>query len=79
MQAALHLKTTVLPGGKIEVMDTSLPSGEIVDVIVLLPASPAVARRSAVDILAEAPGQRLFKTAADVAAYLREERDAWER
>jgi hypothetical protein len=79
MQAALHLKTTVLPGGKIEVMDTSLPSGEIVDVIVLLPASAAVARRSAVDILAEAPGQRLFKTAADVAAYLREEHDAWER
>jgi hypothetical protein len=79
MQTALHLKTTVLPGGKIEVMDTNLPSGEIVDVIVLLPASPAVARRSAVEVLAEAPGQRLFKTAADVAAYLREERDAWER
>jgi hypothetical protein len=59
-------------------MDTSLPSGEIVDVIVLLPASPAVPRRSAVEVLAEAPGQRLFKTAADVAAYLREERDAWE-
>ena len=79
MQTALHIKTTVLPGGKIEVIDTSLPSGEIVDVIVLLPASPAVARRSAVDVLAEAPGQRLFKTATDVAAYLREERDAWER
>jgi transposase len=60
-------------------VDTSLPSGEIVDVIVLLPTSPAVARRSAVEVLAEAPGQRLFKTAADVAAYLREERDAWER
>jgi hypothetical protein len=79
MQAALHLKTTVLPGGKIEIVDQELPAGESVDVIVLLPISPASVRRSAVDILAEAPGQRLFKTAADVEAYLQHERDAWER
>ena len=35
--------------------------------------------QSAVDILDEAPGQLLFKTAADVAAYLEEERASWER
>ena len=68
MRAALHLKTTVLPGGKIEIMDQELPAGESVDVIVLLSASPASVRRSALDILAEAPGQRLFKTATDVDA-----------
>jgi hypothetical protein len=79
MRAALHLKTTVLPGGKIEIVDQELPAGESVEVIVLLSASPASVRRSAVDILAEAPGQRLFKTAADVEAYLQHERDAWER
>jgi hypothetical protein len=79
MRAALHLKTTVLPGGKIEIVDQELPAGESVEVIVLLPTSPASVRRSAVDILAEAPGQRLFKTAADVEAYLQLERDAWER
>jgi hypothetical protein len=79
MRAALHLKTTVLPGGKIEIVDQELPAGESVEVIVLLPTSPASVRRSAVDILAEAPGQRLFKTAADVEAYLQHERDAWER
>ena len=79
MRAALHLKTTVLPGGKIEIVDQELPAGESVEVIVLLPASPSSVRRSAVDILAEAPGQRLFKTAADVEAYLQHERDAWER
>ena len=33
---------------------------------------------TAVDILAEAPGQCLFKTAADVEAHLRDEREAWE-
>jgi hypothetical protein len=79
MQTALHLKTTVLPGGKIEIVDQELPAGESVEVIVLLSASPASIRRSAVDILAEAPGQRLFKTAADVEAYLRHEHDVWER
>jgi hypothetical protein len=79
MQAALHLKTTVLPGGKIEIVDQELPAGASVEVIVLLPTSPASVRRSAVDILAEAPGQRLFKTAADVEVYLQHEREAWER
>jgi hypothetical protein len=79
MRAALHLKTTVLPGGKIEIVDQELPAGEPVDVIVLLSAAPAPVRRSAIDIFAEAPGQRLFKTAADVDAYLQHEREAWER
>ena len=35
--------------------------------------------QSAADILDEAPGQLLFKTGADVAAYLDEERTSWER
>lgn len=34
--------------------------------------SSSTERRSVVDILAEAPGGLVFKTAADVAAYLRE-------
>lgn len=79
MQAALRVKTTVLPGGKIEVTDPQLPSGEAVDVIVLFPEPPATARRSIADVLAEAPGHILFQTAQDVETYLREERDSWER
>lgn len=79
MPNALHRKTSVLPGGKIEVTDQSLPAGEEVDVIILLPASSTSTRRSAVDVLAEAPGHRLFKTAADVDDYLRKEREAWDR
>ena len=77
MQEALRLKTTVLPGGRIEVVDRSLPVGEPVDVVVT--RSPASSRRSAVDILSEAPGHRLFKTPADVASYLKDERAAWNR
>ena len=77
VQKALHLKTTVLPGGKIEIVDQSLPVGESVDVVVS--QSPESAGRSALDILAEAPGHLLFKPAEDVASYLKEERDSWDR
>jgi hypothetical protein len=79
MPGAVHHKTAVLPGGKIEVIDQSLPSGEVVEVIILLPPALAADRRSAVDILAEAPGHRLFKTAEEVEDYLRKEREAWDR
>lgn len=79
MQNALHIKTKVLPGGKIEVTDQALSAGEEVDVIVLLPEPPTAERQSAIDILAEAPGHRLFKTASDVEDDLQQGRDAWNR
>ena len=34
MQKALHIRTTVLPGDKIEIVDQDLPVGESVDVVV---------------------------------------------
>ena len=77
MQKALHLKTTVLPGGTIEIVDRDLSEGETVDVVVTPSASPP--RQSAVDILAEGPGQRVFKTAADVDSYIQAERESRER
>jgi len=78
MQAAIYKRTAVLPGGKIEIADLKLPIGESVDVFVLLSHSPIQKRRSALDILAEASGQRLFKKVEEVDAYIREERDSWE-
>ena len=51
--------------------------GESVDVVVSQASSSE--RRSAVDILAEAPGHLVFKSAADVAAYFKEEKEAWGR
>lgn len=79
MQSALRLTTWVQPGGKIEVADAQLRAGDPVDVIVLFPQSSDLTRRSIVDILAEAPGHLAFQNAAEVDAYLREERDSWER
>jgi hypothetical protein len=60
----------VFSGGKIEVPDQALPSGEVVDVIILLSAPSALIRWSAVDIPTEASEQRLFKTATEVDDYL---------
>ena len=77
MQKVLRLTTTVLPGGKVEIVSPELEAGQTVDVVVLRQA-PAQ-RRSAVDILAEAPGQRLFKTAQEVDDYVKEERASWDR
>ncbi len=76
MQRALHVRTTVLPGGKIEITDRELPVGESVDVVVS--RSTASERRSIVDILDEAPGHRLFKTAKEVDDYIKEERASWD-
>jgi len=36
-------------------------------------------QRSAIEVLNEAPGQLLFKTAEEVDAYIRAERESWER
>lgn len=57
-------------------MDNELLVGEPVDVVVSqLPVSE---RRSVADLLEEAPGHLVFTSAADAAAYLAEEKDAWD-
>jgi hypothetical protein len=56
MQTALRVRTTVLPGGRIEVSDPHLAFAAAVEVIVLLPEGDVAQCRSAEDILAEAEG-----------------------
>ena len=77
MQKALHIRTTVQPGGKVEFASPDLETGQSVDVVVT--PSSSTERRSAVDILAEAPGHLLFKTAKEVDDYIKEERASWDR
>ena len=77
MQGALHIRTTVQPGGKVEFASPELEAGQSVDVVVTRCSSTE--RRSVVDILAEAPGHRLFKTAKEVDDYINEERSSWDR
>ena len=77
MQETLHIRAIVQPGSRIDIVNGQLHEGEEVDVVVS-PASSAK-RRSAVDILNEAPGHLIFKTSADVAAYLTPEKQSWGR
>ena len=77
MQKALHIKTTVQPGGKIELVSPDLEAGQAVDVVI----SPTLtsSARSAWQIISEGPGQRLFKTAKEVDDYIAQERASWDR
>ena len=77
MPKTLRLQTTVMPGGRIVIVDQDLAEGETVEVFVT--KSPPMTQRSAIDILAEAPGHRIFKTEDAVNAYLESERESWER
>ncbi len=77
MQKTLYLKATVLPDGTIEIKDTGLQEGELVDVIVMRSEKPS-SRRSVLDIVKDSSGQRIFKGAADVEEYLKSERASWD-
>lgn len=78
MLAERRIRTNVKVGGLIEVHAPDLPVGEPVEVTIQ-PVSRSQSKRSVVDILAECPGGVLFKTAEEVDAYIREERDSWDR
>ena len=77
MHKALRIRTTVLPGGRIEIVDEELTEGESVDVVIS--SAPTPSARSAWQIILEGPGQRLFKTAKEVDDYIAEERASWDR
>ncbi len=77
-QPVLRRKTRVLPGGKVAVTDPKLIAGESVEVIILLSSDADPANHSVWDVLNASEGHRAFASAADVDAYLREERASWD-
>ena len=77
MPKALHRKTTVLPGGKVEIVSPELPEGQTVDVVVVYESNAS--DRSVMDILNSGPERRLFQTADEVRAYLAQEKASWDR
>ncbi len=77
MQKSLHIKTTVRPGGKVEIASPELEAGQRVEVVVS--PLPTLSARSAWQIISEAEGHRLFKTAKEVDDYIAEERASWDR
>ena len=77
MQKALHIRTTVQPGGKVEIVSPELEAGQAVDVVVT--HEPGVKGRSIMEILNSGPERRLFRTAEEVKEYLASEKASWDR
>ena len=73
MQEPMRIRTTVLPGGEIVIMNDSLTVGQVVEVVISYAATP-----SAWQIISSAPGQRVFEKAKDVEDYIKEERASWD-
>jgi hypothetical protein len=79
VQPALHLKTTVLPGNKIEITAAELKVGETVEVFLVLPDRPGSVGPSALDVIKSLDGHRLFKSPEELDRHLQEERGSWDR
>jgi hypothetical protein len=80
MQSAIHLKTKVLPGGKIELELTQANEGEEVDVFVIMSSTkPSQPRPSVIDILDEIHSRRPHgRSTEEIDRELQAERDAWD-
>lgn len=78
MASAVQRAAVVGPGGAIAIRVPELAPGQRVRVTVEVEQDPA-SLRAAIEVLAELPGHRLFQTAEAVDAYLRTEREAWDR
>jgi len=76
MEQALRQRVVIQPGGKIELQSPDLPAGLEAEVIVLVP--PQQRRtRSLTDFIGAAKGTYASPEEAD--AFIRAERNAWER
>ncbi len=72
----LELRTSILPGGRIEVQSPDLPEGREVTIRIVLDAGPP--KRPLSEILKDYPGGQLFRTVEEVDRYINEERDSWD-
>jgi hypothetical protein len=77
MQTAIQLRTTILPGHRVEVSAPELPEGRGATVVILLD-DPSPPKRRLSEVLGNYPGGELFRSAEEVDAYLRAERDSWD-
>lgn len=78
MSVTVQVKTTVLPGHRIEVQAPELPEGRPATVLIVV-EDAAMPKRRLRDVLAGYGGGQAFGSAEEVDAYLREERDSWDR
>ncbi|MGD0089857.1 MAG: hypothetical protein ABSE73_08040 [Planctomycetota bacterium] len=86
MVTALKQIVTVQPGGRVELTSAELKPGAQAEVIVLVdqqakPEAPnlmGLGARNPFAILLNVPKGGCFKSAAEIDAFIRSERDAWD-
>lgn len=78
MQKAFHIRTKVLPGCKIELVVPQIEKGSEVEIFII---ASEISRpsKSALEIIRDLKGHRLFQFPEEVDRYLKHERDAWDR
>lgn len=81
MSAPIRVRTTVLPGSKVEVSVPGLTEGQQVEVVVTLPATPPAPLTKAnllewLDSLP--PGPRSYPTWEEFERTFQEERNSWD-
>lgn len=79
MATVIHIEAVVGPDGKIEINMPELTPGQRVTVTIEPEHTEDRSGPHVIDIIKGLPGGRLFKTAEEVDADIREERDSWER
>jgi len=79
MGTTLHVRTSVLPGNRVEVTAPQLKEGQAVDVFVIARDDAKGPTPSALDVIKDLKGHRLFQTPEEVDRYLQEERNSWGR
>jgi hypothetical protein len=65
-----------MPGHRIEIEAPELPVGQEAKVLITVD-EPPITRRPLSEVMGDYRGGRLFRSAEEVDAYLREERDSW--
>ena len=75
--STLKLKTKILQGGRIEVQAPGLLEGQEVTLHIVVQDEAPREKRSFLENLGDYKGGQLFKTAAEVDAYIKEERESW--
>jgi len=78
MGTVIHTRAVVGPDGTIEIHVPELAPGQEVEVTVEVQATPEAGRHVS-EIIKDLPGHLEFKSAEEVDAYIREERDSWDR
>ena len=85
MSATIHREAVVGADGKIEISAPELQPGQRVSITIEpepetdVTMYPSEGKLPMIDLMDEAPGQQLFKTADEVDNYLRQERESWAR